>query len=288
MNLNTQKVDRLSLWSVVAIGFFVIVFGVFQLRSQLFSHDRVAASIREKLYTLAAQDADSYLSKNSEGENLASLQDKDTDEDGMSDFEELYVHATSPYLADSDSDTVIDSEELAAGTNPNCPEGQACTIQGGSAATGGTSAESAFADLNPAQLGIDTSTGEVDPEELRKKLAEYGVPQDVLEGTDDATLLKLFNETLAGGVNAGGTDPIQVIQTQAETIRNMTLDEKRELLAQSGLDAQTIEGLDEETINQLFDQATTQAVEEVTEQDTTNTNSANTNDSTNSSSDQTQ
>ncbi len=280
MNLNAHKIDRLSFWAVIGIGFFIMISGVAQIRSGLFSHDRVANAIREKLSALQEQGADRYLSNTSEGENLSALQEKDTDGDSLSDFEELYVHATSPYLADSDSDTVTDQEELAAGTNPNCPEGQACYAQESSSATTATAAEQAFADLNPAQLGIDSSTGEIDPEELRKKLLEYGVPKDVLDQTDDATLLQLFKEAISGG-SVQGTNPLSAIEQQAEAVRQLSLDEKKQLLVQSGLDSATINGLDEETINELFEQAIAQAVKEVTEQGEANTNT-NSNSNTNS------
>lgn len=51
---------------------------------------------------------------------------KDTDRDGLSDYAELYLYRTSPYLADSDSDGQPDSIEIAQGSDPNCPSGQNC------------------------------------------------------------------------------------------------------------------------------------------------------------------
>ena len=57
---------------------------------------------------------------NKEDERLRS---QDTDEDGLSDWDELNVYITSPYLADSDSDGIKDGEEISAGTDPNCPTG---------------------------------------------------------------------------------------------------------------------------------------------------------------------
>jgi hypothetical protein len=109
MNLSPRKMDRITLWSVTAIAFFVVLGGIAQIRSELFSHDKVASAIRGKLLNaINNANADSYLSNTNEGINLAELQTKDTDNDSLTDFEELYVHNTSPYLADSDSDTVTD------------------------------------------------------------------------------------------------------------------------------------------------------------------------------------
>lgn len=57
---------------------------------------------------------------------LEILQGKDTDQDGLSDYAEIYLYKTSAYLPDSDSDGVTDAIEIAQGSNPNCPEGTDC------------------------------------------------------------------------------------------------------------------------------------------------------------------
>jgi len=43
----------------------------------------------------------------------------DTDDDGLSDGDEVNIYATNPLLRDTDGDGVSDGQELAAGTNPN-------------------------------------------------------------------------------------------------------------------------------------------------------------------------
>ena len=58
------------------------------------------------------------------------LKTKDTDGDSLSDYEELYVYTTSPYLEDSDSDGISDGEEVRQGKDPNCPEGRNCANTG--------------------------------------------------------------------------------------------------------------------------------------------------------------
>jgi len=50
----------------------------------------------------------------------------DSDEDGLSDWDESNLYSTSPYLQDSDSDGISDRDEVTAGTNPNCVEGEEC------------------------------------------------------------------------------------------------------------------------------------------------------------------
>jgi len=67
-----------------------------------------------------------YEQQQADANELENLKKKDTDHDGLSDYAELYVYQTSPYLSDSDSDTVPDSIEVAMGTDPNCPRGKQC------------------------------------------------------------------------------------------------------------------------------------------------------------------
>ncbi len=57
---------------------------------------------------------------------LEILQEKDTDQDGLSDYAEIYLYKTSAYLPDTDSDGITDAIEIAQSTNPNCPEGTDC------------------------------------------------------------------------------------------------------------------------------------------------------------------
>ncbi len=66
--------------------------------------------------------------------DMEALKKKDTDTDGLSDYDELYVYKTSPYLKDSDSDGVEDKTEVFGGTDPNCPVGKVC--DGGGIAAG--------------------------------------------------------------------------------------------------------------------------------------------------------
>ncbi|MBU1895827.1 thrombospondin type 3 repeat-containing protein [Patescibacteria group bacterium] len=56
------------------------------------------------------------------------LQSIDTDQDGITDFQELEFIGTSPYLPDTDSDGIEDGVEIEAGTDPLCREGDDCSI----------------------------------------------------------------------------------------------------------------------------------------------------------------
>lgn len=47
------------------------------------------------------------------------LKDRDSDGDGISDYDEMYVHKTNPYDIDTDGDGINDKIEISLGKNPN-------------------------------------------------------------------------------------------------------------------------------------------------------------------------
>ncbi len=60
-------------------------------------------------------------------QRMDSLKKLDTDSDGLSDYEELYIFKTSPYITDSDSDGSLDKAEVQGGTDPNCAPAMPCS-----------------------------------------------------------------------------------------------------------------------------------------------------------------
>jgi hypothetical protein len=145
----------------------------------------------------------------------AKLKSTDTDADGLSDWDELNFYKTSAYLADSDSDTISDREEIEKGSDPNCPTGQIC-----SAAT----EQNTGAEISPVDSGLgvmptqtaapstssnnSTLTAEEkealkkiigtsnDPSVLRAFLLQSGADQEYINSLSDADLQSVINEIL--------------------------------------------------------------------------------------------
>ncbi|OGY89785.1 MAG: hypothetical protein A3B30_01120 [Candidatus Komeilibacteria bacterium RIFCSPLOWO2_01_FULL_52_15] len=118
------------------------------------------------------------------------LKSKDTDEDGLSDYDEVYLFDTSPYLADSDSDTLSDPDELKAGTDPNCPKGQTC--QGVRLITPNTRISDIFPQFSTSTISLKDKT----ISDFRQILLEQGYDPQKLAAIDDETLLIILQETL--------------------------------------------------------------------------------------------
>ncbi len=177
---------------------------------------------------------------------LNALKGKDTDGDGLSDYDELFSFKTSPYLKDSDGDGVSDSDEVKKNSDPNCPSGKVC---------------SSFSLLTSP---VDAN-GNLSPAFLRQALKAAGVPQAQLDKTDDATLQKIYQNvvgsTTTSNTNQATNSTVTNVGTQntntsgADQLNNLSSAEIRQLLIQNGVDQTTLSSVDDATLKQIFLQA---------------------------------
>lgn len=152
-----------------------------------------------------------------------SLKNKDTDADGLSDWDELNLYKTSPYLEDSDSDGFLDKEEILNGKDPNCPVGRDCFNTGSASADTSANQEGAGANnannellnqlnqlnANQGQGTTNQSDGEAaiqnilggggDATTLRQMLLEAGMDKAMLDKISDEDLMKSYSDVLKGG-----------------------------------------------------------------------------------------
>lgn len=152
--------------------------------------------------------------------------EKDTDGDGLTDWEEINIYHTSPYIEDSDSDGDSDYDEVKNGENPNCPKGTDCS--GASALTKEeipkekieqdilNNIESLNNLINQAEEGDlkadleannqvlseeeqklnEVLSGKSDAKELRELLIKSGMSEEMLSQISDDILLESYREML--------------------------------------------------------------------------------------------
>lgn len=174
---------RAGAWMLLVIGIAALGLGIFQFRNSIFSPFDLESDYRTE--------------EELEQERLAALKGKDTDLDGVTDFDEQYVFGTSPYLDDSDSDGIDDKTELEQGTNPNCPEGKECGPLGEEF----FAAEDAFR-LDPVipepqeDLELIETMLNPTPDQIRQLLLDSGVPKADIDAFDDEALTSLYQESL--------------------------------------------------------------------------------------------
>ena len=180
-------------------------------------------------------------------ESMEELQATDTDEDGISNYDELYIYTTSPYLYDSDSDGIDDKTEIETGEDPNCPKGQSCNL----------------AYYQPSDQGIDETAAELNPDDLRATLQGVGVPQTLLDALNNEELNQLYQETVSEtGVDVssltGNTNGAPVENSQEityEMLMEFEAPQIRSLLMDAGLDEEALSQVDDETLEFMYEKA---------------------------------
>ncbi len=136
------------------------------------------------------------------------MKTRDTDGDGISDWEETYTYLTSPYLEDSDSDGLLDGSEVRVGQDPNCPLGQDC---GGLSSENSSVVEESDAStsqdvvsdnqlflteedvLNNQEALQKALSGQTDATSLRALLIESGADKDILDKMTDEQLMAAYS-----------------------------------------------------------------------------------------------
>jgi len=151
----------------------------------------------------------------------STLRFRDTDRDGLNDFDELYVYSTSPYIADTDSDGIPDGDEIAKGRNPLCDEAKNC-------GTVDITAEASSLPAKPDQQSLYGATAPQtleeyvqDPAVVRQLLAESGLSADLIAKLSDDDLEKMAAEIFASStlMNAPATSATETAKFLNEVMK---------------------------------------------------------------------
>lgn len=163
-------------------------------------------------------------SSEKEAQEIEESKTKDTDGDGLVDYDELYVFRTSPYLQDSDSDGFDDKTEIYSGNDPNCPTGNSCGVIASSEETADTT-------VSAGSL-VDPFEGNEIDEAMKDAGVSFNDPEDVQSFFKQATLDEIRNALLAAGMTHEQLDIIDDATLEAyfsgqldEALANGTLDQ---------------------------------------------------------------
>lgn len=177
------------------------------------------------------------------------LRIQDSDLDGLSDYEELKVYGTSPFIADTDSDGISDADEVKAGTDPNCPAGKNCFGILSQSETKITAPS--FADNPEIQALLDN------PEELRKLLIESGLDPLQVELADDQSLQILAQQAL--------TQITELTPEKEAVLGQLTVTQLRALYIEYGADPAELDKITDEEILSLFAEGLAEVKSNVTQ-----------------------
>lgn len=262
------KVQKKFVFLFIFVGIIVISFSVWYIGRQLDSTLEINTN----------QQSNVNINQLSQATNTAqiapieSLRDKDTDQDGVTDYDELYIYRTSPYIADSDSDKIDDKTEIDQGTDPNCPAGTTCSRS--TTATNGnanTNTSELFPELQPepgSQQAVDLNNLSAD--QLREVLRDAGASEESLNQLSDEELMSAYQEILGEeavttNANTATTNNGQNLDLENityESLVNLTPAEIRQFLIQGGVPQETLDLIDDETLRQIYLDSLSQNLEE--------------------------
>ncbi len=203
-NLSAEQQLGVTIFSVC--GVLTLVFSGWYLRAQ------IRAPFMASRLSLEASRA--YVEQHTRAAQLEEEQKtKDTDGDGLSNWDELNVYHTSPYLSDSDSDGIPDSVEIAQGTDPNCPKNRDCQLplDGVSERTASSSVQTLLEGAAPASqpvpavptLAMPSAT--LTPAEIKQLIVSNHLATEAdLQGLSDQALIELYQRGVRG---AGAATP---------------------------------------------------------------------------------
>lgn len=157
---------------------------------------------KNNLYISSRNLQDRALKNQKEQKTFVDLSKEDIDKDGLSDYNELYVYNTSPYLDDTDSDGLNDKEEIEKGKDPNCPEGNECYSD---VASGKKNAVDLENPTNPPPqiLNPMDAVKNMSVQDLRGLLGQSGIGAEILSQISDEELEKLYHETVKEAEDTG-------------------------------------------------------------------------------------
>ena len=184
-NLPRSKKTAVILLSTMAAGILVTWFWQFNSRiNKPFNPD---------------PDKQALATVNKESE-VVSEKIRDTDRDGLSDFDETNSYQTSPFIEDTDGDGLSDGQEVAAKKDPLCPEGTDCSLSSLSVSSVATTTPvipiDTTIDNSDEALILKAMSGTGDPASLRELLIKNGANADDLSKISDADLMASYVEVL--------------------------------------------------------------------------------------------
>jgi hypothetical protein len=237
--------EKIAVGAIIVTAFFAVILGYYQMSRSIKSPfaDLVKARQTEE----ECIGGDCQL----QAQILFVLeqQQTDTDSDGLSDYDELNVYNTSPFLEDSDSDGFTDKQEVDQGYDPNCV------------------GESCFRNEEPSETDnfnlVDAQalmSGQSDPSVVRSLLLQNGFPQETLDSISDDDLMTLYRQSLSGqapnfdtsiapGEPNSGTS---VDVGSVESLQNLTGAEVRQLLVEQGAPAEVLSQISDSDLKAMF------------------------------------
>lgn len=220
-------------WLFILVLILVLIGGIWYFNHQLLKPLTVEVPDFIKKDILEGQE---------QAQTLEDLKNKDTDGDGLTDYQEIYQYNTSIFLVDTDSDNYSDLEEVNSGNDPICPTNQDCNLL--ALITPQTNLASVVQEV---ALDPNLTIEQAAFREFRKFLLDNGMKQEEVDSLTDDDLFYIFS-----------------ILNEAESGQNVVPQEmsaaevKAFLLSQENADKKSIEALSDQELLDIGKKLVTQ------------------------------
>lgn len=270
--------QKAALIGLLFLGIVTLGLGFFKVRSQIVGPFEAQISRAQE----GRLDQFFEQQQQQEDEDVEVQKKSDTDGDLLSDYDELTIHKTSPYVKDTDSDGYDDKTEIDNAHDPNCAAGKACVPSASTTAEGQTDAGVTGTSSTVSVLEQDLKKLEsLTPAQVRELLQQKGFTDADLEGVDDESLMALYRESLQKalefekqkaasqssapqlGALPGGASAQKTQEQLQQELVNLTKPQIIQMLTDTGQLSQDqlvqLQQLDESQLKQLFYTALEQA-----------------------------
>ena len=193
--IGLSKEQKIGFTLLLVFALMSVSLGILKIRNTLYApfalNNKVPANLKDEVNSVDA------------------LRFRDTDNDDLTDFDELYVHGTSPYLFDTFAYGMSDKEVIAKGL-PLCPKGQDCGTGSGEELPVFAASSSLY--IQEPILGdipLDLNAALSDPKQLRQMLIGAGMDDSILKKISDADLVLMVRQIMS--TNSSTINSIQSI-----------------------------------------------------------------------------
>lgn len=218
-----------NLWHKKATWFFILLLILVLIGGVWYFKNKLLQPLAVEVPDFIKKD---ILEGTSSAQTLEDLKNKDTDQDGLTDYQEIYQYNTSIFLADTDSDAYSDSEEVNSGNDPLCPTNQDCNLL--ALITPKTNLASVIQEV---ALDPNLTIEQAAFREFRKFLLDNGMSQEEVDGLTDDDLFYIFSIL----DEAGGGEGLVAQEMSAAEVKAF-------LLSQENPDKKSIEALSEQEL----------------------------------------
>ncbi len=184
----SQRRPKQRAKSIWFFGLLTLVIAVFGLR---YIYLNIKGSVDYQVPEFIAQ----QMNDQAQEQTIAALKQTDTDQDGLTDYQELYQYQTSIFLPDTDSDGYSDFDEATKGDDALCPRGQNCNLL--ALITPKTKLAEVVQEIN---LDPNLTFKDAVAAEFRKFLIDSGIPKAQIDQLTNDDLLLMMDVLENSGI----------------------------------------------------------------------------------------